>query len=178
MVLEHQVMMHNLITRASYETRIALYQQAELNRALGRPAEEVSPGTGRRIAGHVEELVRYLLFSGEAPLTAPIRGTSGFAEEFAARGPRDRRGRSLRDFDLDRRMFRYPCSYLIGSASFAALPEAAKTLAYRRLRDVLTGRDQGPEFAHLAPEDRRAILEILVETLPGLPADWQDAAAD
>jgi len=75
-------------------------------------------------------------------------------------------------------MFRYPCSYLIGSASFAALPEAAKALAYRRLRDVLTGRDQGPEFAHLSPEDRRAILEILVETLPGLPADWQDAAAD
>jgi hypothetical protein len=44
-----------------------------------------------------------------------VKGVSSFAEEFAAAGPRDGQGRSLRDFDLQRRLFKHPCSYLIYS---------------------------------------------------------------
>jgi hypothetical protein len=62
-----------------------------------------------------------------------MQGTSGFAEAFAARGPRDPKGRSLRDFDLRTRLFKYPCSCLIYSESFEALPEPAKTYVYHRL---------------------------------------------
>ena len=89
-----------------------------------------------------------LLFADEAPLEGPIVGTSRFSGKvFAARGPRDPKGRSLRQFDLKRRTFKYPCSYLIYSDAFDALPGPAKGYVYRRLREVLTGRDQSPAFA-------------------------------
>ena len=106
----------------------------------GRPAcGTLSDAARRSIEGPAEELVRYLLFVNEAPLEDPVTGTSGFAEEFAARGPRDGRGRSLRDFDLHTRIFKYPCSYLIYSEAFDALPAPAKEYVYHRLFEVLTG---------------------------------------
>ena len=125
-----------------------------------------------------EPLVKYMLMGGEAKLTEEVRGTSGFAEEFVRRGPRDRRGRSLRDLDLRSRLFRYPCSYLIYSDAVDALPEPTKEYLYRRLHEVLTGRDRSPEFARLSAADRAAILAILLATKPGLPDDWRRATAD
>ena len=104
-----------------------------------------------------------------------MRGTSDFADQFAAQGPRDGQGRSLRDFDLTTRLFAYPCSYLIYSESFDALPDAAKEYVMRRLWDVLSGKDQGKEFAHLSAADRRAILEILLATKKDLPDYWRAA---
>jgi hypothetical protein len=121
--------------------------------------------------------VRYLLFASEAQFDGPIAGTSAFAEEFAARGPRDTKGRSLRDFDLRRRLFKYPCSYLIYSEAFDALPDPAREFVYRRLLEVLTGRDQDPVFARLSTGDRQNILEILVATKRGLPGAWKAAVA-
>jgi hypothetical protein len=173
MVLEHQAQMHNLVTRANFQTRIALREEAELNKALGRPADYRSESTTSRINSAGEPLVKYLLFSGETKLTDRVTGTSGFAEEFARRGPRDARGRSLRDFDLQTRLFKYPCSYVIYSASFDALPEAVKDYVLRRVYDVLSGKDAGADFAHLSAADRQAILEILRETRPNLPAYWR-----
>jgi hypothetical protein len=173
LVLEHQAEAQNRITRASFLTRMALYEAAEINKALGRPADYQSESTERRIANAAEPLVQYLLFSGEATLTEKVQGTSDFAREFAARGPRDGRGRSLRDFDLEKRLFRYPCSYLVYSAAFDALPPAVKDVILRRLWEVLSGKDTKPEYAHLSPADRRAVLEILLATRPGLPAYWK-----
>ncbi len=88
-------------------------------------------------------------------------------------GPRDKQGRSLRELDLEKRMFKYPCSYLIYSESFKALPEEAKTLVLHRLWEVISGQDTSKKFAHLTLADRTAIREILVDTLPGLPEEWQ-----
>jgi hypothetical protein len=167
LVLAHQTQMHNLITQTNYQTRIALYKEP------GQLSE----------AGHVafqrpaEQLVRYLLFANEAHLEEPV-STSRFAEEFAARGPRDARGRSLRDFDLRTRIFKYPCSDLIYSEDFDAIPEPAKSYVYRRLFEVLTGPAQGPEFASLSAGDRQAILEILIATKPGLPDEWKQFIAE
>lgn len=115
MVLEHQTGAHNLLTRAGFQARQALHQEAALNRELKQPPDHRWDSTTSRIKSAGEPLVKYLLFSDEATLTAPIRGTSSFAADFARRGPRDGRGRSLRDFDLQRRLFQYPCSYLIYS---------------------------------------------------------------
>jgi hypothetical protein len=162
MVLAHQTQMHNWITLTNYTTRIV---EADPKRS----AEERQ----KQIEGSAEKLVRYLLFTNEIPLQAPIAGTSDFAREFAARGPRDSQGRSLRDFDLQKRIFKYPCSYLIYSEAFDAIPASAKDYIYRRLFDILSGREQGPEFASLSNQDRRAILEILVATKPGLPQNWK-----
>ncbi|WP_205678933.1 hypothetical protein [Aquisphaera insulae] len=173
MVLEHQVKLHNLITLANYQARLAVESAREINRALGEPEDFMSESTARRINGPVEELVRYMLFLDEAPLSGPVRGTSTFAADFAARGPRDGRGRSLRDFDLNTRMFRYPCSYLIYSRAFDALPAAARDRAYLRLWEVLSGKDRGAAFERRTPEERAAILEILRATKPGLPDYWK-----
>ena len=117
----------------------------------------------------IAELVDYLLFVDEEPLTAPIKGTSGFAEQFAAQGPADGRGRSLRQLDLEHRLLRYPCSYMIYSAAFAALPDELRAGIYGRMWDVLSGRDTSPRYARLSAADRRDIVDILRETLHDLP---------
>src|SRR5262249_20549590 len=153
--------------------RMALESQTAMNQALKRPTDEVSDSTVRRINGAAEALLTYLLFTDEAPLEGRITGTSRFAVEFAARGPKDRRGRSLRQFELTRRMFQYPCSYLIYSEAFDSLPAPAKTRIYQRLWEVLTGKDRSPVFARLSAADRAAILEILLDTKKSLPAYWR-----
>ena len=173
MVLEHQAETHNLITRANFTAREALHAEARLNKDLNEPEGHRWQSTTTRIQSAGNELVKYLLFSGEASLTAKLQGTSSFADEFAQRGPRDPQGRSLRDFDLERRLFKYPCSYLIYSRSFDALPREAKDFVYRRLYEVLNSADQSKDFAHLSAADRTAIREILIATKPDLPDYWK-----
>ena len=105
-----------------------------------------------------------------------MRGSSGFAERFAAEGLRDRNGRSLRDLDLTRRLMRYPCSYLIYAPLFDALTSSMKRLVYERLWQVLSGSENGLRYRRaLTLNDRRAIVEILRATKPGLPASFSGA---
>ena len=172
LVLAHQTQMHNLITLTNYQTRLALYKEAARNKAVGETGETLSDEAGKQYQGPAEELVRYLLFTNEAVLEEPVTGSSSYTKEFAALGPRDPQGRSLRDFDLHKRIFKYPCSYLIYSAAFDDLPSPAKEYVYHRLFEILTGREQGSEFVRLTSEDRRAIFEILLATKPGLPEEW------
>jgi hypothetical protein len=178
MVLEHQVEAHNRITQASYGTERALRDEKVMADALGEPLKPGvhSQSTLGRIKNSCEPLVEYLLFANEAPLAEPVEGSASFASEFSARGPRDSKGRSLRDFDLKSRLFRYPCSYLIYSRSIDRLPDAAKTYLFRRLGDVLSGRDQSKPFVHLSGSDRTAIAEILRETKPEIAAAWKHEA--
>lgn len=136
MVLEHQTQTLNMIARATYQAK------------MGEPAD-------------VDELVKYLVFDGEAPLDAPLKGTSGFAEQFAKAGPRDKQGRSLRELDLKRRMFRYPISFLVYSGAFDGMPDSLKQAVYRKLRGKLSSDPRG-----------REALAILGETKAGLPDDW------
>ncbi len=171
MVLEHQAMVHNLITKANFETRQALHYEAALNRALGEPPDRRRDSTTRRIESVGNALLEGLLLSREAPLTDTVAGSTNYAELFSRRGPRDRQGRSLRDFDLKTRMFKHPCSHLIDSAPFDGLPDEVRNHVTKRLHDVLTGVDTGKAFAHLTAEDRKAILEILTETKPSL---WEN----
>jgi hypothetical protein len=173
MVLEHQTEMQNLIGRANLLTRTALFEEASINQALGRPPDYRSDSTTSRINSAGEALVKYMLFSGEAKLTESVHGTSRFAEEFSRRGPRDQRGRSLRNLDLEHRLFVYPCSYLIYSESFDALPAPIRDYVYGRLWEVLSGTDTSENFRHLTAADRRDILEILRETKSNLPISWR-----
>jgi hypothetical protein len=160
MVFQHQAHMTNLITRIGWDARLAAYDhRVDL--------------TGGRLRDAVNELVDYLLFVDEEPLTAAIKGTSGFAEKFAAQGPADSRGRSLRQLDLERRLLRYPCSYLVYSAAFGALPIDVKGAIYGRMWDVLSGRDASPKYARMSAADRGAVVEILRETLHDLPGDFR-----
>jgi hypothetical protein len=169
MVLEHQVECHNRIVRALINTKQALHYQETLNRDLGESPDKKWDSTARRIESAGEQLVKYLLFSGEVRLEAPVAGTSTFAKEFAARGPFDSKGRSLRQFDLKTRLFKYPCSYLIYSRAFVELPKEVKDQVFKRLNEILTGKDTSDPFANLGAGDRGAVLEILRETVPGFP---------
>lgn len=173
LVLEHQTYIHNLITRANHQTRLALLQSEEINRLSGTPDAGLTEGGRARVRGHCEPLLEALFFSGEPPLVSPVMGTSGFAEEFEKRGPCDPQGRSLRQFDLRKRLFKYPLSYLVYSKAFAGLPAAAKEYLSGRMREILTGADPRPEYAHLSSDDRAAILGILRETLPDFTAGWK-----
>ncbi len=141
LVLEHQTRLTNLLARAVYQLR------------LGKPAE-------------LDEIVRYMTFADEAALEAPVKGLSGFAAGFTRRGPRDKRGRSLRDFDLSKRMFRYPLSYMFHSAAFDGMPAGVRDPLLRRIFDALEGRAGFDAGA-------RAAIEIARETKPGLPGYWR-----
>jgi hypothetical protein len=177
LVLAHQTQMHNLITLTNYRTRIALY-----NAGNAAPDAPLAAEVRQQYERPAEQLLQYLLFANEAAQpqrdAKPVIAASAFAREFAARGPRDSRGRSLRDFDLQTRLFRYPCSYLIYSEAFDSLPEPAKGYVYTRLLEVLSGKDHSGDFDALSAEDRRAILEILLETRHGLPQSWRDYARE
>jgi len=173
MVLEHQALLHNRLTKASYATRQALHYEAALNKALGEPPDNRLDSTTRRIQSAGDDLVEAMLMVDEAELTAPIEGTSGFATKFSQQGPRDRHGRSLRDFDLRRRMFKYPCSYLIYSRAFDELPGEMRDYVWRHLWQVLAENEDAETFAHLSAEDKRAIVEIIRQTKDGLPEYWK-----
>lgn len=160
MVLEHQLHMHNFLTRLHYEATLQLKAYGHCN----------------YIKSPLEAFLRYLLFTEETPLTAPLQGTPAFERDFAAGALRDPAGRSLRDLDLKTRLFKYPCSYLIHSDAFAALPPELKTRIYARLWDILTGRDQSPEWSRLTAADRQAVLDILRTTQKDLPDSWRSSA--
>jgi len=158
MVLNHQTRMTNLLTRLGWEWRIASHDA---------PTRSSIPPHIRDTA---HELVDYMLFVDEAPLPSPVRGSSGFSQDFPAKGPRDSKGRSLRDLDLTRRLLRYPCSYMIYTEAFDALPPPVKAVVYDRLWLVLSGAAKDGDYAKLTSADRRAIVEILRETKKDLPA--------
>lgn len=176
LVLAHQTAMHNQLTAANYSGQFTLRDALVMNHALDRPEDYESDSTRRRYASAAEKVLDGLLFVDEAPLTDAVAGTSDFAAEFAARGPFDSQGRSLRQFDLRKRLFRYPCSFLIYSEAFDGLPDRVRELVYRRLWEVLTNVEVTDKFAHLKPADRLAILEILRETKQGLPDYWREDA--
>ncbi|HVQ16092.1 MAG TPA: hypothetical protein VMS40_20970 [Vicinamibacterales bacterium] len=155
LVIDHQANMTNLITRTGWEARLAAASQSQ--------------SAATRVTEAARDLVDYMLFVDEAPLVGPVKSTSGFAESFVARGPRDGQGRSLRELDLRRRLFKYPCSYMIYTPAFEALPPAAKNAVYSRLWEVLSGKDTSPRYKGLAAQDRQAIVSILRDTKKDLP---------
>jgi hypothetical protein len=122
---------------------------------------------------NIDDLVDALLFVDEPPWPGPMQGNSGFAEKFSAAGPLDHLGRGLRQFDLTRRLMRYPCSYMIYSDAFDALPADVKDSIYRRMWRILSGNSSdatGSRYQRLSRADREAVIGILRETKPNLPA--------
>jgi hypothetical protein len=168
MVFEHQMPLLNLLTRIDWEARVAAYQkgQPKLSGAIAptREADRVIP-----LDQGAREIVDYLLLIDEAPLADAIHGSTEFSTKFSAVGPRDRKGRSLRDLDLNRRLLRYPCSYLIYSRQFDALPSDARNAIYERMWRILSGEERDGRYNRLSRTDREAVIEILIDTKPGLP---------
>jgi len=155
LVFDHQMHAVNLLTRLNWESRIA--------------AEQKTPSA--EVMALVNELADYLLFVGEMPPLVELVPLPGFAEHLEARTPKDRQGRSLAQLDLNRRLMRYPCSYMVYSEAFDGLPRSTKDAVYRRMLDILSGHESRPKYARLSADDRRAVLEILHDTKPDFPRD-------
>ena len=164
MVLGHQSQMHNAIAAANFETRRALHQSFEMNRLLDRPDGYVSESANRRIQSSIRRVLEHLLMCGEFQLDDPVAGSPEFSRDFSAMASRDSKGRSLRDLNLETRLFDYPCSYLIHSDAFASLPDRVRVPVLNQLRLVLEGKDDSAEYSHLDEDTKRTILEILLDT--------------
>jgi hypothetical protein len=157
MTFDHQAHGLNLITRLNWEARIAA--------AESRPLADAAS-----VQEQVNDLAEYVLFVGEAPLAFEVTPRAGFAEALAARAPADRRGRSCAQMELTRRLLKYSCSYLLYSEAFTGLPTEVRQAVYRRVFAILDSPPSATVSAHLSLADRRAIAEILRDTVTDLPA--------
>jgi hypothetical protein len=154
LVFDHQIRVTNLLTRTGWLVRLAEAETRDVRSVAARAANE---------------LVDALLFVDEATLPAGIASGGEFPAAFAARGPFDRQGRTLRQLDLRARLMRYPCSFMMYTDAFDALPPAALDAVYHRLWSILSGEDKDARYARLTTADRQAVIEILRETKQGLP---------
>ena len=195
LVLEHQLLIKNLITRLNYKARtwLASPTAGENPDPAGNsgPAHgtkstamsddqayaAASAQTHTRIRGMVEQLVRAMLFTDAVTYPNPLSGTSGYDKWFASQGPRDAKGRSLREFDLQTRLFKYPLSYVIYSDAFDALPSYVKSQVYQRLHAILSGEDHSAAYSKLTAEQRKSILDILTATKSDFAANTRVAGS-
>jgi hypothetical protein len=165
LVLEHQTLAQNLITRVLFKVHQVLPQEAGKAKAP-KSWSTLSPEKQQELKPVIEPLVRALFFADAAPLAGQVITSSGFTERFARRGPRDSEGRSLRDLQVDQRLFRHRLSYMIYTDSYKALPVYAREYIESRIVEVLQGRDQTGLSDSLDPAERAEISQILVDTLP------------
>lgn len=166
LVFQHQMHMQNLITRVNFEVRQANAKAGLKDSDPTVAATGLPPEVQTQLQEYLDDLANGMLFVNAAPFTGKITGNSGFDKWFEARGPRDKKGRSLRKLELTKRLFEYPLSYAVYSEAFDALPAYAKNYVYGRFAAVLSGQDSSPPYAHLSPADRKSVQEILVATKP------------
>ena len=170
LVFEHQAAVQTHLSRALFKSREFLAREAPRD-GIDAPLGALSPRMRGLYKRLLEPVVRSMLFVDAVSLTDRIRSSSGFPAWFEAQGPRDAKGRSLRELDLKTRLFRYPLSYVIYTEAFDGLPRSAREYIYARLHDVLAGKETDAVFAHLDGQDRQALLEILMATKPEF-AEW------
>ncbi len=178
MTLEHQCVMQNTLTRADFQTRRTLHMQQSLQRDLDEPVTaEPTGSTLRGFQSCARDVMDNLFFKGEAALPdGGIEGSEAFQTAFLAGAPKSKAGRSLREFQLLNRIFKYRCSYMVYSTTWQNLNAPFKKLLYDQLGLVLRGRDEEKRYAYLSNFERSEILKILADTLPDAPADWRGTA--
>lgn len=177
MVLEHQTATQNAILQGSYEARRAVHRSRSLRRELGEPNPDVLPeSTLSLLENQADRIVRRLLFADEFHMDDDgVEGDDAFQTAFAGNQRENSEGRSLKDFRLYERIFKYRCSYVIYSSVFDNQPPALRNAVYRRLYDILKGPIPPAGYEYLSESERQRIFEILVETKAGLPDYWAAA---
>lgn len=163
LVLEHQCRMHNLLNAATLQYRRAAY----LSRALDPQADPDAGSAGRVADGMADQIVGCLFFNDEADPGEDIEGGEEFQKVFEARYPRTLDGDSLADFQLNNRLFKHRCSFMIYSSAFRNLPARVKSAVFGKMQTALSGIE--PAFARLKAPERKKIAAILAETLPDWP---------
>ena len=164
LLFEHQVGFVNRAVSATYRTRAVLAGSVP---TIGD--SDVSTFLDRE----AKALVRYLLFADEAKLPASgVNGDPLLLKDFTKNRRQNKMGFSLKDLDLSTRIFRFRCSYMIYSDSFAGIPPELKTRVFYQLEQALSIETASPDFAFLPISEKRTIRSILKETLSGLPKNW------
>lgn len=167
MVLEHQIMAHNMITQSHYNVRRWLHYDRVLNQELEGEHEGLRETTANLINGQVDRLLKVMLFQDEVALEGwGVEGGEAFQAAFTAHALKASNGRSLKDFHLLGRLFRHRLSYMIYSQSFAHLPEVFRERFYAKLHAILTSAEPPEAYAYLKTKERGRILKILMETKP------------
>ena len=151
LVLAHQTQMTNLITRTGWEARLL----------AAKPSTDASA----RVAEAARDLVDYLLFIDEAPLTGPVKGGSGFTERFA----KDRTARQAGTVAPRLRSAPPPVPVSVQLHDLhAGVRRHAGAGPRRGVRPdvgrVVGAREAARATAGLSLADRRAIVEILRAT--------------
>jgi len=160
---EHQAGFVNRVLEASYRARTYLYEDKGKLSAVH--ASDLDDQAGK--------VTRYLLFADEVTLpSGGVAGETAFKADFQRNRRATKNGTSLKDFDLQTRLFKQRCSYMIYSAVFQGLPATFKERVYQRLKLALSEKKPDPEFAYLPTEEKRSIRGILKETLTDLPRGW------
>ena len=153
LIQEHQAGFVNRVLEGGYRARAALH--------AAKGGASVDRGA---LATLAREIARYILFADEAALPAPVQGDPDYRRDFSVNRLPDAAGRSLKDLDLQSRMFKYRCSYMIYSPLFTSLPGEFKTLVVAEIHAALDGRSA--LGSHLPEAERAAIRTILAETHP------------
>lgn len=166
LVLQNEVDVHNAMVRANYKSRALFARNPQSGVTAGTHWRDMPADMQKMLSALLEPVARAMMMVDAAPLTAPVRGNTGFSARFVARGPRDAQGRSLRDLDLRTRTFRYPMTFLVYSEAFDDLPAGVREHLISRIVDVLSGNDHSGRYSKLDPADCRAALEILKATRP------------
>jgi hypothetical protein len=162
LVHEHQAGFVNRVVEAAYRARTALFlSEGKLTASQSAELDE-----------QAKIITHYLLFADEVPLPAPVEGDADYKTDFLRTRKATKAGQSLKDLDLQTRLFKYRCSYMIYSDIFTGLPAPMKQRVYQRLQAALTEKNPKKEYGYLPVQEKRAIREILKATLPDLPRNW------
>ena len=153
MVIEHQIEVQNEIARVNFQSRTLLADNEINDIELNDELLSIAEG-----------LIDSLFMTGQPEFLARINGTSGFSENFMSRGKKDSQGRSFRELDLSKSLFKYPFSYLIYSDAYASLPKKVREIIAQRIKEVLSPEYSGDFYPHISPSSKIIIAEILDDT--------------
>lgn len=137
LVHDHQTRVHTLLTRVRYEAE------------FGRPPASL------------DLLVNALLFAHEPVLPAPITHAAEYQRWFEQQGPAGSASRRLREFDLQTRLFRRGCSWLIDSPACRSLPADVRSALDHRIEQILSSPHPPPGIRALDDTDRVELLNLL-----------------
>jgi len=178
LVFEHQVFVQNALTKANQQCLRMMDYQKRLQTELKQPVtdEPTYESVVHVFASASQEVLDALLSKGEAALPqGGIEGVGGFANAFNPTRRSQSSQPSLRELDLEQRLFRYRCSYLIQSATFDRLQPTLRRRVLQRLWHVLTDPPAtDSRYDYLKSAERDTIRQILTTTLRNLPPAWRN----
>jgi hypothetical protein len=172
LVLAHQAKLHTLLADLVISTRRAFHDQKIMDELLKRD-DPISDSTARRIKHASDKVLKYMFFADEAAIPKIEISDSEFAQTFHAREPKDSKGRSLYQLRANRRMFRYPFSYIAYTDTFNDLPQEALDYIWPEIERILDPTIRYEGYSHLSRRDKAAIKEILLETHPSATEYWK-----